>query len=412
MTTPKQPPRPDGFDILLADHHNSTHDYEDHDADLRDVLRPWSQLSAEGKLHYIASGAALYDAPFERFEHAAREAAGEHPLPAGERAYLRLHLEYQRALWDHELPAFPREHAVSKNDPHYEALDPLDTVLHVKFERLLDDYLNSKQAFADADGRARSWPELSAEGKIQQIARLAAIFDVPLSRFTAAVHDALDGQPLPTDEQACLRLQFAYARQIRDPSPHPLPLAPNAGQDHDILRAERAGLAETDGDSGDRTASLRAKLFGDAAESSQEGAATPGMVHFQGFLCEMQWKTYPNGRAALYLVDAQTRETVAVATADLPEVPLESGEVFIKDHSENRGMLAALEQAGVVKATGAAVRSGFAKIPVAALLSGHDRKSGGESQRFESVRHETGPSHGRSAPTNGSTNANGRKKGR
>ena len=288
MTTPKNQSCLDGFDILLADHQSSSHEYEDHDANLRDVLRPWSQLSTEGKLHYIASAAALYKVPFERFENAARQAAGEQPLPAGERAYLRLHMEYQRALWDAELPAFPREQAAPQNNPPY---DILDAVLHVKFERLLDDYLGSKQHFPDADGRARNWPELSAEGKVEHIARLAAIFSQPLSRFTEAVHDALDGQPLHTDEQAYLRLQFDYARQMRDPNPHPLPLAPNAGQDHDMssaLRTAQAGPAEKDRDRDARTASLRATLFGDAAERNQEGTTAPGRVHFKGFRCEMQ----------------------------------------------------------------------------------------------------------------------------
>ena len=225
MTIPKKPPRPDGFDILLADYQTSTHEYEDHDAALRDVLRTWPQLSAEGKLSYIAHAAAMYDVPFERFEKAAREAVGTQPLPAGEGAYLRLHMEYQRALWDAELPAFPREHPVPANDPHRDVMDSIDGVLHVKFERLLDDYLNSKRHFADADGQARRWPELSAEGKVEHIARLAAIFSQPLSRFTEAVHDALDGQPLRTDEHACLRLGYHYARQVRGHEPHPLPLA-------------------------------------------------------------------------------------------------------------------------------------------------------------------------------------------
>jgi hypothetical protein len=229
MPIPKQPRRPDGFDILVADHQNSTHDYEDHDADLRHVFRPWSKLSAEGKLGYIASAAALYNVPFERFEQAAREAIGGQALPAGERAYLRLHMEYQRALWDPELPAFPRQHPIPKDDPHRDSLDSLDGVLHVKFERLLDDYLNGTQPFADADGQTRRWQELSAEGKVQHIARLAAIFSQPLSRFTEAVSDALDGQLLSTDEMACLRLQYYYARQIHDPVPHPLPLAQDAG---------------------------------------------------------------------------------------------------------------------------------------------------------------------------------------
>jgi hypothetical protein len=238
MTTPKKPARPDGFDKLLADHQHSTHEYEDHDADLRHVFRPWSKLSTESKLGYIASGAALYDVPFERFEQAARAAIGDQPLPAGGRAWLRLHMEYQRALWDPELPAFPPEHPVPKDDPHHEFLHSLDGVLHVKFERLLDDYLHSKQPFADADGQMRPWSELSPGGKVQHIARLAAIFSQPLSRFTEAVHDAIEGQPLRTDERACLELCYRYARQIRGHEPHPLALAPNAGvsetaQNHD-----------------------------------------------------------------------------------------------------------------------------------------------------------------------------------
>ncbi|HTU18821.1 MAG TPA: hypothetical protein VMG10_12245 [Gemmataceae bacterium] len=239
MTTPKKPTRQDGFDALLEEYRNSTDEYEDHDADLRDVLRPWSQLSAEGKLGYIARDAALYNVSFERFEQAARDAIDNSPLPAGERAYLRMHLEYQRALWDPELPAFPREHPLPANDPHREFLDSLDGVLHVKFERLLDDYLNSTQPFADADGQMRRWPALSAEGKVQHIARLAAIFGQPLSRFTEAVHDALDGQPLRTDEHGCLRLCYEYARQIRDSNPYPLPLAQNA-QPHADSHEERS----------------------------------------------------------------------------------------------------------------------------------------------------------------------------
>lgn len=234
MTTPKIPPRPDGFDKCLADHQHSTHDYEDHDADLRHVFRPWSQLSAEGKLGYIARDAALYNVPFERVEQAARAAIGDQPLPAGERAYLRLHMEYQRALWDHELPAFPREHPLPQGDPHRDFMDSLDGVLHVKFERLLDDYLNGRQHFADADGQMRRWPELSSEGKVEHIARLAAIFSQPLSRFTEAVHDALDGQPLHTDEHACLRLCYDYARQLHSHEPHPLPLPPNARTDETV----------------------------------------------------------------------------------------------------------------------------------------------------------------------------------
>ncbi len=271
MTTSKHYHRPDGFDILLADHQNSTHDYEDHDADLRHVFRPWSRLSAEGKLGYIASGAALYNVPFERFEQVAREAIGEKALPAGERAYLRLHMEYQRALWDAELPVFPREHPLPKDDPHRDFLDSLDGVLHVKFERLLNDHLNSTRPVADADGELRRWGELSAEGKVEHIARLAAIFDIPLSRFTEAVRDAIDGQPLRTDETACLGLQYRYARQMRDPSPHPLPLADNAAN-----REMTPPIADQDGLPKDAiAATLRDQLFASPRPESQPGPEHP-----------------------------------------------------------------------------------------------------------------------------------------
>lgn len=113
---------------------------------------------------------------------------------------------------------------------------------------------------------------------------------------------------------------------------------------------------------------LARQLFEQASASDKDQKREPGLVHFRGFTCETHWKTYPNGRPALYLVDAQTRETVAVATADLPGVPLNHGEVFIKEHSENRGMLAALETAGVVKAAGEKVRSGFVELAVATVL--------------------------------------------
>lgn len=254
MATSKNHHRPDGLDLLMEDHRNSTHEYEDHDANLRHPFRPWSQLSPESKISYIASGAALYDVPFERFEQAARDATGNQLLPAGERAYLRIHMESQRALWDHELPAFQREQPAPKDDPHHDFLESIDAVLHVKFERLLDDYLNSRQHFGDADGQMRRWPQLSPEGKAEHIARLAAIFDIPLSRFAEAVHDALAGQTLRTDERACLELCYRYARHIRGHDPHPLPLAPSAV----------TGPAYSTDDTANQAAALSGQLFGTA----------------------------------------------------------------------------------------------------------------------------------------------------
>ncbi len=90
-------------------------------------------------------------------------------------------------------------------------------------------------------------------------------------------------------------------------------------------------------------------------------------MRFRDWLCEIRVSTYSNGRTALLLEDAKTGDSIAVATANLPHEPLEPGQVFIKDHSENQGMLAALEKAGIVKATGETVQSGFVQVPKATL---------------------------------------------
>jgi hypothetical protein len=261
------------------------------------------------------------------------------------------------------------------------------------FDTLLADHKKSTHHFEEADGTHRLWKELSAEGKLAYIARDAALYDVPFDRFAQAVRDVLGGQPAAVREEAALRLALSNERQLHAlaallpperSGTESTPLVERFKEVLDQLAERAAKPPETDEDRGTQAATLRAELFGASAEPGQEETAAPGMVHFKGFLCEMQWTTYPNGRAALYLVEAQTREMVAVATANLPEAPLKPGEVFIKDHSENRGMLAALEQAGVVKATGAAVRSGFVEVPVAALLPGH----GPEADRRSTLRTE------------------------
>jgi hypothetical protein len=85
----------DGFDTLLADHKASSHYFEEADGS---GLRLWSELSAEGKLSYIASDAALYDVPFERFAAAVRNVLGEVSPAAREEAALRLALRNEQEL--------------------------------------------------------------------------------------------------------------------------------------------------------------------------------------------------------------------------------------------------------------------------------------------------------------------------
>jgi hypothetical protein len=63
--------------------------------------------------------------------------------------------------------------------------------------------------------------------------------------------------------------------------------------------------------------------------------------------CEIVKTRYSNGRIGL-LLDTPAGEPVAVATVNLSDEPLEDGYTFIKDYSQNEGLLKALQDAGIV----------------------------------------------------------------
>ena len=80
----------------------------------------------------------------------------------------------------------------------------------------------------------------------------------------------------------------------------------------------------------------------------------------------MVLRKYGNGRTAVVLEDEEG--LYAVATVNLPDEPLEDGYVFVKDYSENEGMLQALVDAGIVERTDKdTVQSGYVEVPVAKL---------------------------------------------
>jgi hypothetical protein len=68
------------------------------------------------------------------------------------------------------------------------------------------------------------------------------------------------------------------------------------------------------------------------------------------------------------LNDAETGAPITTATVNLPEFPLEEGEVAIKDYSENEGILDALTDAGVVSDPKKYAITGFALVPICNLL--------------------------------------------
>jgi hypothetical protein len=92
------------------------------------------------------------------------------------------------------------------------------------------------------------------------------------------------------------------------------------------------------------------------------------VVTFNGLECRLEFHKYINGRTAIMLVDANNGEEVAMATVNVPEIPMDDNYVLIKDYSENAGMLQALQEAGIVKPTGCIFDVGCVGIPECELL--------------------------------------------
>ena len=92
-------------------------------------------------------------------------------------------------------------------------------------------------------------------------------------------------------------------------------------------------------------------------------------VVFGGWRCRIAPATYPNGRLAWQLVDADTGEPVTVATVNLPDHALPEGHVFVKDWSENEGVLSALILSGVVEDTGVRVPSGYVDAAMCRIVT-------------------------------------------
>ena len=90
------------------------------------------------------------------------------------------------------------------------------------------------------------------------------------------------------------------------------------------------------------------------------------------------------GVLRLILNDAHTGEQVGVATVNLPDVEAGRNEVFIKNYSENEGMLKALVAAGVVRDTGRVAAADFALIPRCQLLGVYRERTFGEQLKEQS----------------------------
>jgi hypothetical protein len=111
--------RMEGFRKLIASDKSGSYLLEEPDGN----WSHWGGLSAEGKLHYIARAAAMYDVPFEQFAATARAELGD--AEAVTQAALRAALDYKKEL-----------HGLAKLVPSDWRTEP--TPLVERFQEILD----------------------------------------------------------------------------------------------------------------------------------------------------------------------------------------------------------------------------------------------------------------------------------
>lgn len=89
----------------------------------------------------------------------------------------------------------------------------------------------------------------------------------------------------------------------------------------------------------------------------------------------LAFERYMNGRLAIELLGTDGEPWAHCTVNMVDHIPAE-GCVFIKDYSENEGMLKWLERNKIAKATGRRVRSGFVEVPEARILKKYIPKEG------------------------------------
>lgn len=94
----------------------------------------------------------------------------------------------------------------------------------------------------------------------------------------------------------------------------------------------------------------------------------PYTVQLNGHTLAVCFRKYrDSGRTGIVLI-CEDGEPYATATMNVPEVNLAENEVLIKNYSENRGVLEALTEAGIIENTGRSAVSGFVTAPICRLL--------------------------------------------
>ena len=92
------------------------------------------------------------------------------------------------------------------------------------------------------------------------------------------------------------------------------------------------------------------------------------IVDFNGDNCYVEKSSYGNGQIRIQLYDVEDGMPYATASVALEGVKLASDEVAIKDYSENRGILEALINGGVISQPIKEARTGHVVVPICRVL--------------------------------------------
>lgn len=93
-------------------------------------------------------------------------------------------------------------------------------------------------------------------------------------------------------------------------------------------------------------------------------------LYFKGTEVVVELTKYKTGdNTAIVLFSAEDGSPYATATVNVPDVEREGDEVFIKNYSENEGILEFLEENNIVKRTDKDLYTGnFISLPICKLL--------------------------------------------
>lgn len=92
-------------------------------------------------------------------------------------------------------------------------------------------------------------------------------------------------------------------------------------------------------------------------------------VEFCDCMCKLVGRRYAGDRRALVLTGANTGLPVCTASVNLPDEECAYDEIFIKDYSENSGIMTVLINAGVIERPHRKVRSEYVVIPCCRLTA-------------------------------------------